>query len=643
MYRETIEHPFSIPDDIKAHLDLQTGDRGRIYRLVSPGLCAKRSNRWANSARRNLSPIWHPKTAGSARRLSVCSSSTRVGLSFRRSRNWSNARPPPWAGCTRSTRSKASTHCQTICSPSPSRIPNPASAHAVRLCESRLRRSPILLAAVAQLADDGDPLVRFQVALSLGEASPAAIVEPLARLARHIDGDGFLKTAILTSVVATAQPLARRLMADEPFLRQNDAPVFLGELSAVVGGQSESCAGNRPFDRCVFREPCVPSSRHASGDSGSGFGALRRLDCGPSREKGHREPPPRLGRRRLRGALGRRDRRKAAGAEIASRRSVCSPLRGTDRRPRWPRLSRRRRPPICSRRPWPLWPIEEDSAVGRQLLAGWRSFGPATRREVIDALMRKPSRLQDLFRAVDERQVSRGEIERDVKQILINHRNAAIRRQARQLFADELPGDRAKIVVSYRPALAKPGQPEPGRAIYERQPRRVPPLWKRRPRGGARSCLRPEQVARRLVGGHPRSQSRSPAELHRLHRRDGTGDRLQRNRRRRVGRRRNTAPGGRQRGLHPPQPDRRDDLDREIAHARGTRKRHLSRSDGRLDCVHQVGSRAILTLIGKAVGRGIQEGRPARGRRLSIKPPCVPGGGWFDGRNCSRRRTRKSA
>jgi putative membrane-bound dehydrogenase-like protein len=38
MYRETIEHPFSIPDDIKAHLDLQSGDdRGRIYRLVPPG------------------------------------------------------------------------------------------------------------------------------------------------------------------------------------------------------------------------------------------------------------------------------------------------------------------------------------------------------------------------------------------------------------------------------------------------------------------------------------------------------------------------------------------------------------------------------------------------------------------------------
>lgn len=36
MYRETIEHPWSIPESIKSHLDLNSGaSRGRIYRIVS--------------------------------------------------------------------------------------------------------------------------------------------------------------------------------------------------------------------------------------------------------------------------------------------------------------------------------------------------------------------------------------------------------------------------------------------------------------------------------------------------------------------------------------------------------------------------------------------------------------------------------
>jgi putative membrane-bound dehydrogenase-like protein len=38
MYREVIEHPWSVPDEIKKHLDLNNGnDRGRIYRIVPEG------------------------------------------------------------------------------------------------------------------------------------------------------------------------------------------------------------------------------------------------------------------------------------------------------------------------------------------------------------------------------------------------------------------------------------------------------------------------------------------------------------------------------------------------------------------------------------------------------------------------------
>lgn len=42
MYRQVIEHPWSIPDEIKQHLDLNKGnDRGRIYRIVPEGAVAR--------------------------------------------------------------------------------------------------------------------------------------------------------------------------------------------------------------------------------------------------------------------------------------------------------------------------------------------------------------------------------------------------------------------------------------------------------------------------------------------------------------------------------------------------------------------------------------------------------------------------
>src|SRR5581483_583354 len=74
MYRETIEHPLSIPDPIKKHLDLTSGkDRGRLYNLVPPtyrrrempalskastveliGMLADRDSWWRDTAQRLL-------------------------------------------------------------------------------------------------------------------------------------------------------------------------------------------------------------------------------------------------------------------------------------------------------------------------------------------------------------------------------------------------------------------------------------------------------------------------------------------------------------------------------------------------------------------------------------------------------------
>ncbi len=51
----------------------------------------------------------------------------------------------------------------------------------------------------------------------------------------------------------------------------------------------------------------------------------------------------------------------------------------------------------------------------------------------------------------------------------MNHPHTAIRRRARKLFEADLPGDRAKIVADYRPALARSGNSDRGRAIYEKR------------------------------------------------------------------------------------------------------------------------------------------------------------------------------
>lgn len=60
MYRETIEHPWSLPDNLKEHLDLDSGsDRGRIWRVVPAGFerpefDLARDNHWQERTRARL-------------------------------------------------------------------------------------------------------------------------------------------------------------------------------------------------------------------------------------------------------------------------------------------------------------------------------------------------------------------------------------------------------------------------------------------------------------------------------------------------------------------------------------------------------------------------------------------------------------
>jgi hypothetical protein len=75
MYRESIEHPWSIPDDIKARLDLESGrTRGRIYRLAPPGFTVPAAPRLGSASSEELvrqlaSPdAWWRETAARLKR-----------------------------------------------------------------------------------------------------------------------------------------------------------------------------------------------------------------------------------------------------------------------------------------------------------------------------------------------------------------------------------------------------------------------------------------------------------------------------------------------------------------------------------------------------------------------------------------------
>jgi len=480
MYRETIEHPYSIPDDIKAHLDLQSGDdRGRIYRLVAPdlqrvhvlplgGLSSidlvrrlESENSWERETAQRL--LWERQDKSEAPALEQLARHSKTSLGRLHA-----------LYTLRGLDTLSDDVLVEALADSEPRL----RAHAVRLCEPRLRDSPALLAAAARLTDDRDPLVRFQLALSLGEAPSEKAVEPLALLAQHVESDGLLSTAILTSVAGNADQVARRLLEDNAFVRRPAAAALLGDLAAVVGAQPDPSRAITLL-KDVFAAQAHPALQVVMLQA-LGQGLSRRGSSITALLNGAGHPP--------RGVPNGADAtlRQAADALFKNAATTAA----ADAQPQADRASAigllafgpyEQVSPVLAGLLTPQTPPALQSAavaalanqvhpgVGRQLLAGWKSFGPTTRRDVIDGLLRSSSRLDDLFDAIESREVSRGEIERDIKQLLMNHPHAAIRRRARKLFEADLPGDRAKIVADYRSALARSGNSDRGRAVYEKR------------------------------------------------------------------------------------------------------------------------------------------------------------------------------
>jgi putative membrane-bound dehydrogenase-like protein len=470
MYRETIEHPYSIPDDIKAHLDLQSGDdRGRIYRLMPPGRRhlvfpklgglgslelvgqLESSNAWNRETAQRLLVERHDLAAvAPLLRLATDSRSPlgRLHALYTLDGLASLSEPVLLAA---------------LADPEP-RI----RAHAVRLSESRLKRSPTLLAAVARLTDYPDRLVRFQVALSLGEADPNTAARPLAQLARNAGAasDDLLRSAILTSATENADRITSALIRDDSFVARNESSAFLSDLASIVGAQPDS-ARTVVVLRQVF-DARTHSNAQLAVLRGVGQGLSRRGLAISSLLDHASDPALKKAAEDLftRSATVARDTSKPAADRIAAIRLLAFVPYSTVA-PVLPELLQPQVSADLQAEAVAALTGHSERGVAGLLIAAWRSLGPKMHREVIDRLVTRTEWLDELFAAIETRRISSGEIDRDVKQLLMNHPNPDVRNRARDLFAADRPGNIAATLQTYRPALELAARVNSGRKIYE--------------------------------------------------------------------------------------------------------------------------------------------------------------------------------
>jgi putative membrane-bound dehydrogenase-like protein len=458
MYREVIEHPWSIPEEIKRHLDLNSGhDRGRIYRLVpaDPDWRRRGSVKLGSAYTAELVATlshpngWHRDTA--ARLLYERQDRSAVPLLEAVLRNT----PGPLAG----------QHALAALSgldalPEEAVLSALSSPHP-RLRERALRSAESLLAKglvsaplerrLAALVDDPDVRVRFQLALTLPGAR--TLGPALARLAQRDHADPWVSAAVLMAPAGVLNEFvlpafvsdAARARTAVPFVASlleisAASAAAPGALVAFVARDTPEPAWLRALDRGLRRRGTSLAAADADGRLSSlqAHAAAEAID-----------------------AQGSAPRRLAAFAILETAPpSVALPALRTV-------LNRPGEPVALQTAALRVLALHEGPEVGGVLLAAWPHLAPEAREAALAALLARPERTDALLIALESGQVDPRDLPAARLQALLEHRDPGTAERARRALAAVLPPSRAEVAARFAPALDLAGDAARGRAVYQ--------------------------------------------------------------------------------------------------------------------------------------------------------------------------------
>ena len=250
MYREVIEHPWSLPHGIKQHIDLDSGnDRGRIYRVVSGVFVQPELLRLGQATVAELVETldhpngWHRSTAArllferqnqaAVEPLRRLANQGKTGLGRMHALH-------ALAGLDALKRSDL-VAVTTDFSPV-------VRTHAIRLAERFLPRRQAgvggkptgvtpLTQSLLRLADDHDKHVRFQLAWTLGTVEFPDKADALAKLFRQAGADHWQLVALLNAATEQHAELIEELKGDTTFSKSFFSDIIFRDLETMRAGR----------------------------------------------------------------------------------------------------------------------------------------------------------------------------------------------------------------------------------------------------------------------------------------------------------------------------------------------------------------------------------------------------------------------
>ena len=462
MYREIIEHPWSLPDSLKKHLDLNSGrERGRIYHIVPDGFHQPKPPRLGHASTPALVATlasangWERDTA--ARLLYERQDPTSVPVLDRLLR--SSTSPVGRLQALHTLDGLGALTQARLLVALRDRDPW-VREHAIRLAEPLLHQAPVdeaLWRRLTTLAADPEPRVRYQLAFSLGEASGTAKVAPLAQIVRRDAADLWVRAAVLSSLAEGAGRMFALLAADPGFGAGAGGADFLRQLVLLVATQNQAAevrevvayvgqitAPELEFAlvQALARGLQRARASLAAADPQGRLQAVLARAAAVVNHPGSAEPV-RLAAIRLLGETRFADNGPALLKLLVPTESQAVQLAALESLARMP-----------------------GSAMADPVVEHWGELTPPARSAALSLLLARPDRIGALLDAVAKGVILRSELTTPQIAFLREHRDPAVRERARRLFSPASPDQRQTVIDAFRPALDLAGNPASGRAVF---------------------------------------------------------------------------------------------------------------------------------------------------------------------------------
>jgi putative membrane-bound dehydrogenase-like protein len=457
MYRETIEHPWSIPPNIKQFLDLNSGnDRGRVYRIVPENFQRPEPPRLDQANVAELVATlehangWHRETA---QRL-LFERQDKAAVPMLLELLETSASPFGRMHAMHALDGLGALGEQQVIARMADVEPF-VRAHAIALAERVMpdrKPSAALWEKLKSLAADPSPDMRYQLAFTLGAVKSPERVNVLVATVKPNLNSKWMRAAAMSSLADGAV---------EAFAALRDANVpggteFARELLRQVGASGrEADVEKMALAVLSPKEPALRFSLAAAlaeGATTSGvlgivrphwrevFGAAAKIAADPAAK-----PADRVAAVALLTYAEEPDAMPALMAALDDAKSQqvqLAALAGLDR--------------LTSK------------DVPAQLLSRWPTLRPRVRTEAVGVLIKRPGRALALLNAMrDGGPVAAGDLDASQKRFLLTHANNEVKQLAEQVLAASTQS-RDAVLEAFRPALSLTGDATRGHAVYQK-------------------------------------------------------------------------------------------------------------------------------------------------------------------------------